>query len=68
MPVKRTAAILKQPAAGIGLRFGSYYVDATYTHSTRQQTIFPYDIGADSPSALLNRTNNNGYLTLGYRF
>jgi hypothetical protein len=59
---------IKTVSGGIGLRFGQYYVDATYTHSTNNQTVFPYEIGSLSPSALLNRTADNGYLTLGYRF
>lgn len=65
---KNNGSDIKTASAGIGLRFGAYYVDATYTHVTGNQTIFPYEIGANSPSVLLNRSNNNGYLTLGYRF
>jgi hypothetical protein len=65
---KDNGSDIKTVSGGIGLRFGTYYVDATYTHATSNQTVFPYEIGALSPSALLNRTNNNGYLTVGYRF
>ncbi|TFF33772.1 OmpP1/FadL family transporter [Mucilaginibacter psychrotolerans] len=59
---------IKTVSGGMGLRFGQYYLDATYTHATGSQTVFPYEVGSASPSALLNKTLNNGYLTLGYRF
>ncbi|MDN5284989.1 MAG: hypothetical protein JWR38_1263 [Mucilaginibacter sp.] len=59
---------LKTVTGGIGIRFGSYYVDATYAHLSGSQTIFPYEVGDTSPAANLKKTNNNGYLTLGYRF
>lgn len=62
------ASDIKTVSGGLGLRFGQYYLDATYTHATGNQTVFPYEIGTASPSALLNRTLDNGYLTLGYRF
>lgn len=67
-PRKANGSDIKTASGGIGLRFGAYYVDATYTHVTGNQTIFPYEIGTASPGAFLNRTTNNGYLTLGYRF
>ena len=59
---------IKTVSGGLGLRFGEYYLDATYTHATNNQTVFPYEIGTASPAALLNKTANNGFLTLGYRF
>lgn len=59
---------LKTVTGGIGIRFGSYFVDATYAHLSGSQTIFPYEVGATSPAASLKKTNDNGYLTLGYRF
>jgi hypothetical protein len=65
---KDNGSDIKTASGGIGLRFGSYYVDATYAHSTGNQNVFPYDIGSTSPSAMLRNSNNNGYLTLGYRF
>ncbi|AMR32422.1 hypothetical protein A0256_13800 [Mucilaginibacter sp. PAMC 26640] len=65
---KENGSAIKTASGGIGLRFGSAYVDATYTHASSTQTVFPYEIGTASPSALLNRTANNGYLTVGYRF
>ncbi|MBD1391626.1 OmpP1/FadL family transporter [Mucilaginibacter glaciei] len=65
---KNNGSDIKTASGGIGLRLGAYYVDATYTHVTGNQTVFPYDIGATSPGAFLNRATNNGYLTFGYRF
>lgn len=65
---KTNGSDIKTASGGLGLRFGSVYVDATYTHVTGNQTVFPYEIGGASPSAFLNRSTNNGYLTLGYRF
>ncbi|OOQ59722.1 OmpP1/FadL family transporter [Mucilaginibacter pedocola] len=62
------ASDIKTVSGGLGLRFGDYYLDATYSRSTGTQTIFPYEIGTASPGALLDKTYNNGYLTLGYRF
>jgi hypothetical protein len=47
---------------------GSYYVDATYVHLINSQSILPYDIGTTSPTANINGTNNNFFLTIGYRY
>jgi hypothetical protein len=65
---KSNGSDIKTVSGGVGLRLGTYYIDAAYTHSTGNQTVYPYEIGAASPSALLNKTANNAYLTLGYRF
>jgi hypothetical protein len=65
---KENGSDIKTASGGIGLRFGQYYIDATYAHSSGTQTIFPYEIGTASPSAMLKNTANNAYLTLGYRF
>ncbi|TWR26178.1 hypothetical protein FPZ42_11160 [Mucilaginibacter achroorhodeus] len=65
---KSIASDIKTVSGGLGFRFGSYYVDATYTHSSGDRTQFAYDLGTASPYALLRNSNNNGYLTLGYRF
>lgn len=65
---KDNGSDIKTVSGGVGLRFGAYYVDATYAHSSGNQNIFPYDIGNNSPLAMLKNTANNGYLTLGYRF
>ncbi|MBL4674635.1 MAG: hypothetical protein JKY70_00250 [Mucilaginibacter sp.] len=65
---KNIADDIKTVSGGLGFRFGSYYVDATYTHSSGNRTLFAYDLGTASPAALLRNYNNNAYLTLGYRF
>lgn len=65
---KENGSDIKTASGGIGLRFGAYYVDATYAHSSGNQNIFPYSVGTASPSAMLKNSNDNGYLTLGYRF
>lgn len=65
---KENGSDIKTVSGGVGLRFGSYYVDATYAHSKGNQNVVPYNIGDTSPSAMLRNSNNNGYLTLGYRF
>ncbi|MBB5394134.1 hypothetical protein [Mucilaginibacter sp. AK015] len=65
---KDNGSDIKTVSGGVGLRFGSYYVDATYAHSSGSQNIFPYDIGSASPAAMLKNSNDNAYLTLGYRF
>ncbi|MBK0378702.1 OmpP1/FadL family transporter [Mucilaginibacter segetis] len=67
-PQKNYGGDIKTVSGGIGLRFGAYYMDAAYTHSTGNKTIFPYEIGSLSPGAQLDKITNNGYLTLGYRF
>jgi len=67
-PLKQNGSDIKTVTGGIGVRFGSYYVDATYAHLSGNQTVYPYEIGAASPSAALKKTNNNAFLTLGYAF
>ncbi|MDN3549234.1 OmpP1/FadL family transporter [Mucilaginibacter aquaedulcis] len=59
---------IKTVTGGIGLRFGAYYVDATYAHITGSEVITPYLIDAGNPTASFKKTNNNAFLTLGYRF
>jgi hypothetical protein len=67
-PLKENGSDIKTVTGGIGVRFGSYYIDATYAHLSGNQTVYPYEIGTATPSASLNKTNNNAYLTLGYTF
>ncbi len=64
---------IKTTSAGLGYRFGKYYVDATYQYTTRNTTIYPYQFDAIystavSPAANLKNTYNNAFLTLGMRF
>ncbi|SDF40458.1 Long-chain fatty acid transport protein [Mucilaginibacter pineti] len=67
-PLKTDGKDLKTVSGGLGFRFGDYYVDATYAHLSNTQTVYPYEIGALSPAAALKKTNNNAFLTVGYRF
>lgn len=55
-------------SGGLGYRNSEFYIDATYSHINGSQTVLAYDIGPGSPAALLNKTNNNVYLTVGFRF
>ena len=59
---------IKTVSGGIGLRFGQYYVDATYAHVTGSESFSPYLINNGNPTANFKKTNDNGFLTLGYRF
>lgn len=66
---------IKTTSAGLGYRFGKYYVDATYQYITRNTTIYPYQFqvpydltASTSPAANLKNTYNNAFLTLGMRF
>lgn len=59
---------IKTVTGGIGIRFGQYYVDATYAHVTGSESFSPYLINNGNPTANFKKTNNNGFLTLGYRF
>ncbi len=67
-PLKTGGSDTKISTAGFGYRMGSYYVDAAYMHITGSRTELPYDIGANSPVANINQTNNNFFLTVGFRY
>ncbi len=67
-PLKQNGSDINTTSGGLGYRSGDYYIDATYSHITASQTVYPYEIGAGSPAALLNKTNNNVYVTFGFRF
>lgn len=56
-------------SGGVGYRFANFYVDATYSRSSGKQHIYPYELyNNDSPQATLDKTYNNAYLTVGFRF
>jgi len=64
---------VKTSSAGIGYRFGKYYIDATYQYVTHNTTVYPYELepaysSLASPSVNLKNTYNNVFLTLGTRF
>jgi hypothetical protein len=67
-PLKNNGSDINTVSGGLGYRSGDYYLDLTYSHIKGNQTVYPYEIGAASPSALLNKTNDNVYVTFGFRF
>jgi hypothetical protein len=66
--LKTNGSTVKTATAGLGYRFGDYYVDAAYMHLTGAQTVTPYTFGAQTPSASLNTSNNNVFVTVGFRY
>jgi hypothetical protein len=67
-PLKTGGFDTKTLTGGLGCRVGNYSVDLAYMRIKGSQTVLPYDIGATTPSALVNQTNNNFFLTLGFRY
>ncbi len=60
---------IKTSSAGLGYRFGKYYVDATYQYVDHTTTLYPYELtSATSPGASVHNTYNNVFLTLGFRY
>lgn len=55
-------------SGGLGYRVSKFYVDATYSHMTRDMVVYPYEIASNSPSADVTRKLNNVYLTVGFKF
>lgn len=75
-PEKDLQTSVKTVSGGLGYRFGSYYIDATYSHSSGTIYTQPYLLsneylaanGVTNPYADLKRQYNNIFLTLGFRF
>jgi hypothetical protein len=67
-PLKTGGTDTRTVTGGLGYRFGSYYVDAAVMHITGSQNVLPYNIGATTPIANVNATNNNFFITFGYRY
>lgn len=68
-PLKTGGTDVKTASGGFGYRFQNYFFDATYTNvKAGSQVVRPYDIGAATPTANLDRTYNNVFLTFGVRF
>ena len=67
-PEKGIGGATNTVSGGIGYRMNNFYVDATYSHASRSQDVYPYEIGTLSPQATLDKTYNNAYLTVGFRF
>jgi len=58
----------KTISGGLGVRFEKFYVDATYTNVKGSQAAYPYILATATPQANLDKTYNNAYLTVGFRF
>ena len=68
-PLKQGGKDINTISGGLGFRFNSgYYLDATYNHVDGNQTITPYTLATNSPSANVSRSNNNVFLTFGFRY
>lgn len=68
-PLRNDGKDIKSVSGGLGYRFGSYYIDATYVHNSGTQNVTPYDIGPRyTPIASLKANSNNAFLTLGFRY
>ncbi len=67
-PLKTGGTDTKIVTGGLGYRLGSYYVDATIMNIKGSQNVLPYNIGPTTPVANVNATNNNFFITFGYRY
>ncbi|PJJ84951.1 long-subunit fatty acid transport protein [Mucilaginibacter auburnensis] len=67
-PLKTDGKTTTMGTAGLGYRFGTYYIDAAYQHVSATQVINPYLLTSGTPGANVNRVNDNLFLTLGVRF
>jgi len=77
-PERGIGSDIETISGGLGYRFGSYYLDLTYTNVLSKPTVYPYELDPEyspdptnvfvSPSANLKKTNDNVFLTFGIRF
>ncbi|MEO8886179.1 MAG: hypothetical protein ABI367_08970 [Mucilaginibacter sp.] len=68
-PLKQNGSAINTISGGLGYRFNSgYYIDATYAHVDGNQVVTPYTLSSTSPTASVNKTLNNVFLTLGFRY
>jgi hypothetical protein len=74
-PQKDLETSFKTASGGLGYRFGTYYVDVTYSHQNGTIYTQPYLLDAGynggnitNPYVDLKRQYNNVFLTLGARF
>jgi len=58
----------KTISGGIGVRFEKFYVDATYSNVTGSQAVYPYVLATNTPQANLDKTYNNAFVTVGFKF
>lgn len=64
----KTGANTKMVTGGLGYHLGNYYIDAAYMNIKGSQNVMQYDIGPTTPSAAVNATNNNFFLTIGLKY
>jgi len=67
-PLKQNGSQINTTSGGIGYRNSDYYIDITYSHLESSSVIYPYEIGSGSPAASLAKTNDNVFVTVGFRF
>jgi len=67
-PVKQDGKSTNTISGGLGYHAGSYYVDITYANIKGSQILTPYTAGSVTPTASLSQTNNNVFVTFGYRY
>lgn len=67
-PLKADGKATTMATGGLGYRFRDYYIDAAYQRVSGTQIVNPYLLGAATPTANVNRINNNLFLTVGLRF
>lgn len=58
----------KTVTGGLGYHIGNYYIDAVFMNIKGSQNVMQYDIGPTTPAAVVNATNNNFFLTLGFKY
>ncbi len=68
-PLVQYGGNINTVSGGLGYRFGSYSIDATYTHVSGNSTQFPYELATETNyGADIKNVYNNVFLTLGMRF
>lgn len=67
-PQRNYGSDINTISGGLGYRFASYYIDATYTNVQGKQSIFPYTTTTLNPQAVVAQTYNNVFITVGMRF
>ena len=64
----KTGSSAQTISGGLGYHLGQYYLDVAFQNVTASQALTPYLAGTVTPVASLNKTYNNAFITLGYRY